>query len=271
MQFTKKITSILCLSTLLLVACDSKKDQNDSATEQGHAQQDVAEVLPYLNIQEGKADYALPFCEKKNCIEIDIQTIKTQDEWLNQWIANNQSHVIQAQLDLKQNMTLQQAINAFVKKSDVWQAEFPKNKAFELHMQTRMASQRNQYVLLQISINTVQADISIQERQYFYVADRKLKKALSILEVIQPKQQNLLNNWVQAKYQEWLDKQDVDVKKQAPKKLYWGQADWFFDGEGVGLHYRASEIVKDGTQLDIYLSKEQTQQILKAEVYQQMF
>ena len=231
----------------------------------------MAEVLPYLNIQETKADYALPFCEKKNCIEIDIQTIKTQDEWLNQWIANNQSNVIQAQIDTKQNMTLQQAINAFVKKSDVWQAEFPKNKAFELHMQTRMASQRNQYVLLQISINTLQADVSIKERQYFFVADRKLKKALSILEVIQPKQQNLLNNWVQVKYQEWLEKQDVDVQKQAPKKLYWGQADWFFDGEGIGLHYRASEIVKEGTQLDIYLSKEQTKQILKTDVYQQMF
>ena len=271
MQFTKKITSILCLSTLLLVACDSKKDQKNSDTQQGKTQQEVAEVLPYLNIQETKADYALPFCEKKNCIEIDIQTIKTQDEWLNQWIANNQSNVIQAQIDTKQNMTLQQAINAFVKKSDVWQAEFPKNKAFELHMQTRMASQRNQYVLLQISINTLQADVSIKERQYFFVADRKLKKALSILEVIQPKQQNLLNNWVQVKYQEWLEKQDVDVQKQAPKKLYWGQADWFFDGEGIGLHYRASEIVKEGTQLDIYLSKEQTKQILKTDVYQQMF
>jgi hypothetical protein len=41
-----------------------------------------AEVLPYLNMQEAKADYALPFCEKKNCIDVDIQTIKTQDEWL---------------------------------------------------------------------------------------------------------------------------------------------------------------------------------------------
>ncbi|WP_296283360.1 hypothetical protein [uncultured Acinetobacter sp.] len=269
MQLIKKISPILCLSTLLLVACDSKKDQNNSSAQQ--TQQEVAEVLPYLNIQEAKADYALPFCEKKNCIEIDIQTIKTQDAWLNQWIANNQSQVIQAQIDSKQNMTLQQAINAFVKKSDAWQAEFPKNKAFELHMQTRMASQRNQYVLLQVSINTLQADISIKERQYFFVGDRKLKKALSILDVIQLKQQNVLNNWVQDKYQEWLEKQDVDVKKQAPKKLYWGQADWFFDGEGVGLHYRASEIVKDGTQLDIYLSKEQTKQILKADVYQQMF
>jgi hypothetical protein len=58
-----------------------------------------AEVLPYLNMQEAKADYALPFCEKKNCIDVDIQTIKTQDEWLNTWIAKNQANVIQQQIE----------------------------------------------------------------------------------------------------------------------------------------------------------------------------
>lgn len=270
MQSIQKIIPIFCLSTLLLVACDSKKKQ-EHVESQSPTSQQSAEVLPYLNIQEAKADYALPFCEKKNCIDINLQTIKTQDPWLNQWIANNQSSVIQAQIDLKQNMSLQQAINAFIKKSDAWQAEFPKNKAFELRMHTRMASQRNQYVLLQVSLDAQLADVSIKERQYFFVADRKLKKSLTILDVIDPKQQNQLNAWIQAKYQEWLSEQNSDVKKTAPQKLYWGQSDWFFDGEGVGLHYRANEIVKEGAQLDIYLSKEQTQQVLKAEVFQKMF
>ena len=272
MQLPKKIITVCCLSTLALIGCDSKKEQTKE--QQGSILQpkkEQTEVLPYLNIQEAKADYALPFCEKKNCIEIDIQTIKTQDPWLNQWMSNSQSQVIQSQIESKQNMTLQQAVNAFVKKSDAWQAEFPKNKAFELHMQTRIASQRNQFVLLQLSINTVQADVSIKERQYFFVADRKLKKSLSILDVIEAKQQNQLNAWVQEKYTEWMVKQDVDVKNKAPKKLYWGQADWFFDGEGVGLHYRTNEIAEDATQLDIYLTKAQTQEILKPEIYQKMF
>ncbi len=264
--------TVLCFSTLALVACDSKKEHDkDAKGSVLQPKQETAEVLPYLNIQETKADYALPFCEKKNCIEIDIQTIKTQDAWLNQWIANNQSHVIQAQIGSKQNMSLQQAINAFVKKSDTWQEEFPKNKAFELHMQTRMASQRNQFALLQISINTLQADISIKERQYFFVLDRKQKKGLSILDVIAPQQQNQLNIWVQEKYQTWLEKQSADVKRNAPKKLYWGQSDWFFDGEGIGFHYRANEIVEDASQLDIYLTKAQTQKVLKPEIFQKMF
>lgn len=267
---TKMKILLLCFSALVLSACDSKKEKTEPDTTQAKLQE-KAEVLPYLNMQEAKAVYALPFCEKKNCIEVNIQTIKTQDPWLNQWIANNQSTVIQNQIGSKQNMTLQQAINAYVKKSDVWQQEFNKNKAYELHMTTRIASQRNQFVLLQVSVDTKQEDISVKERQYFFVADRKLKKNLSVLDVIQANKQNKMNELVQEKYQEWLNQQDKVVKKAAPKKLYWGQADWFFDGEGIGLHYRASEIVADGKQLDIYFSKEHTQNILKPEVFHKMF
>ena len=68
-----------------------------------------------------------------------------------------------------------------------------------------------------------------------------------------------------------MKKQEPEARKSAPAKLYWGQADWFFDQEGIGLHYRTHEIVKDGTQLDIYLTKAQTQQVLKADVYTQLF
>ena len=266
---------LILISTLLLVACDSKQDQSkENAQEQAVSepiQVENPDVLPYLDMQETKADYALPFCEKKNCIEIEIQTIKTQDTWLNKWIETHQAWVIQNQVGLNQEMTLQQAVNAYIKKSDAWEAEFPKNKAYELHMQTRIASQRNQYVLLQVSVDTKQAEVSVKARQYLYVADRKLKKNLTILDVIQPQKQNALNNLIQQKYQEWLDQQDMLVKKSAPKKLFWGQSDWFFDGEGIGLHYRAGEISEDAPQFDIYLDKAQTQQMLKPDVFQKMF
>ena len=266
---------LILISTLLLVACDSKQDQSkENAQEQAVSepiQVENPDVLPYLDMQETKADYALPFCEKKNCIEIEIQTIKTQDTWLNKWIETHQAWVIQNQVGLNQEMTLQQAVNAYIKKSDAWEAEFPKNKAYELHMQTRIASQRNQYVLLQISVDTKQAEVAVKARQYLYVADRKLKKNITILDVIQPQKQNAMNSLIQQKYQVWLDEQDKLVKKAAPKKLFWGQSDWFFDGEGIGLHYRAGEISDDAPQFDIYLDKAQTQQMLKPEVFQKMF
>ena len=264
----------IMIGMMALTACDHPK-KNETDTDQNKNQisthTEKAEVLPYLNMQEAKADYALPFCEKKNCIDVDIQTIKTQDAWLNTWIAKNQANVIQQQIEQNKNLTLQQAVNAYVKKSDEWQDKYSKNKAYELRLTTRIASQRNQYVLLQIGVDTQQEDIAVKDRFYFFVADRKLQKNLTVLDVIQKNQQNELNNIIQAHYQQWIEKQSTEVKKQVPKKLYWGQADWFFDGEGIGLHYRANEISKDAPQLDIYLSTEQSKQMLQAEIYQQMF
>lgn len=264
----------IMIGMMALTACDHpKKNETDTAQNKNQVSThtEKAEVLPYLNMQEAKADYALPFCEKKNCIDVDIQTIKTQDAWLNTWIAKNQANVIQQQIEQNKNLTLQQAVNAYVKKSDEWQDKYSKNKAYELRLTTRIASQRNQYVLLQIGVDTQQEDIAVKDRFYFFVADRKLQKNLTVLDVIQKNQQNELNNIIQAHYQQWIEKQSTEVKKQVSKKLYWGQADWFFDGEGIGLHYRANEISKDAPQLDIYLTTEQSKQMLQPEIYQQMF
>ena len=158
-----------------------------------------------------------------------------------------------------------------MKKSDAWQAEFSKNKAYELSMYTRIANQRNQYVLMQLGVDTKQEGVNVKERHYFFVADRKKQQTVLLLDLIQPKQQANMNDMVQQAYQKWLKEQDTEVKQHAPKKLYWGQADWFFDQEGIGLHYRTHEIVKDGAQLDIYLNKQQTKQILKVDAYQHMF
>ncbi|EPG36174.1 hypothetical protein [Acinetobacter colistiniresistens] len=261
------------IGMMALTACDHPdKNKADTAeSKQAASSVEKADVLPYLNMKEAKADYALPFCEKKNCIDVDIQTIKTQDDWLNAWIAKNQANVIQQQIEQNKNLTLQQAVNAYVKKSDEWQDKYSKNKAYELHLNTRIASQRNQYVLLQVGVDTQQEDIAVKDRFYFFVADRKLQKSVSVLDVIQKNQQNALNQIIQTHYQTWVQKQSPEVKKQVAKKLYWGQADWFFDGEGIGLHYRANEISKDAPQLDIYLTTEQSKQMLQPEIYQKMF
>ena len=256
---------------VLLSACDSSKQDQNSDEQTSIFQKDQADVLPYLNIKQQAAEIALPFCENKNCIELEVQTLNTQDTWLNSWIAKNQAMVIQDQIGLKQNMSLQQAINAYVKKSDEWQAKYSKNPAYQLALYTRIAYQRNQYVLLQVGVNSKQEEIKIDERYYFAVADRKLQKGVSLLDIVEPKQQVYMNDIVQKAYQDWLKQQTPEARQKAPKKLYWGQADWFFDSEGIGLHYRSLQIVDEGKQLDIYLTKAQTQQVVKADIYQTMF
>lgn len=280
MNLGKKTIIALVVAVVTLISAISifvwKSSQSSSSSQTklaGTQTQNIekAEVLPFLNLQQVKADYALPFCEKKNCIDVDIQTIKTQDAWLNEWIAKSQAKVIQDQIDLKKDLSLQQAINAYVKKSDEWQDKYSKNRAYELHLHTRIASQRNQYVLLQLGLDTKQEELTIKDRYYFFVADRKLHKSLSLLDVLKKDQQTAMHQMVQVAYQDWLKKQTVEIKKEAPKTLYWGQADWFFDGEGIGLHYQANQITKEAPQLDIYLSTEQTKKILQPEVYEQMF
>ena len=250
--------SILLIAILLTACHQSQKDESKTT--------ESAQKLPFLTLKNEQAKYALPFCEKKECIDIDIQTINTQDTWLNSWIEKQQSKVIQAQIELKQNLTLQQAVDAYIKKSDTWQQEFSQNHAYQLHLNTRIASQRHQYVLLQLSTNTKQAEVDIQDRQYFAVADRLKQKSLTILDVILPQKQHVLDAMIQAHYQKWIKQQTALVQEKVPKKLYWGQADWFFDSEGIGLHYRSNEIVDGGQQLDIYLDVEQTKQVLQPEV-----
>jgi len=280
MNLSKKAIIALVVAVITLISAISifvwKSSQSSSPSQTKSASSQTqniekAEVLPFLNLHQVKADYAVPFCEKKNCIDVDIQTIKTQDTWLNGWIAKSQAKVIQDQIDLKKDLSLQQAINAYVKKSDEWQDKYSKNRAYELHLHSRIASQRNQYVLLQLGLDSKQEELTIKDRYYFFVADRKLHKSLSLLDVLKKDQQTAMHQIVQVAYQDWLKKQPVEIRKEAPKTLYWGQADWFFDGEGIGLHYQANQITKEAPQLDIYLSKEQTKKILQPEVYEQMF
>ena len=265
--------AVLVLAGLAVSACDSSKQSQDQQNSDSASifKQDKAEVLPYLHILQQPAKIALPFCETKNCIDIDIQTLVTQDQWLNDWMAKTQAMVIQDQIGLKQNMSLQQAVNAYVKKSDDWQTKYSKNPAYQLSLYTRIAYQRNEYVLLQVGVDSKQEDVKVNERYYFAVADRKKQQGVTLLDIIEPKQQVYMNELMQKAYQDWLKQQTPEARQKAPKKLYWGQADWFFDSEGIGLHYRSLQIVDEGKQLDIYLTKAQTQQVVKADIYRTMF
>ncbi len=54
------------------------------------------------------------------------------------------------------------------------------------------------------------------------MADRKLHKSLTLLDVLKKDQQTAVHQMVQVAYQDWLKKQTADIKKEAPKTLYWG-------------------------------------------------
>lgn len=250
---------------LSLVAC---QDDSKLSVEQ---QAELERTLAPLNIKIQAADFAIPFCEKKDCLNLGIQSIGTQNPQVNQWIEKSQSNVIQQQIDLKQDLSLQKAVDAYVKKSDEWQQADNKHKAFNLQMATRIAAQRQQYVLLQLMVHSQQGDKNLDNQSYYFVFDRKQNKNLSLLDILKPDHQHKLHDIIQAYYQQWLEQQSNVVKKQAPEVLYWGQADWFFDQEGLGLHYRKGQISADAPIFDIYLTPEQGKAMLQEEIYHILF
>jgi len=72
MQMTKQFLMVGLIGILSMLAACTKSDHDQKAEQEKSAtSHDKAEILPYLDIQESKAKYALPFCEKKNCIDID--------------------------------------------------------------------------------------------------------------------------------------------------------------------------------------------------------
>ena len=266
---TAKIThgsKAILLSLLLtsLSACSPEPEHQQRV-------ETTASQLPALVIQQQLAAYQLPACKVKDCTELKLQSIQTQDPWINQWIEQQVASVLEQQTGEKPTLTLQQAVDAYVKKSIAWQHEFNKNKAYQLNLSTQIATQHHQYVLLNISVDSQQGDTNVQERQYFYVADRAQQKNLTLLEVIQPKQHKALNKMIQVKYRAWLQAQDSALQSFAPKQLDWQQANWFFDAEGIGLHFRANDISANGVALSIYLDKQQTQKVLQPAIFKQMF
>lgn len=275
-----QIGLVLCMGSVvgLFSGCDSKPNKEQQAVSAATSAPTpasapaLAEVLPYLDVQEQALKQGLPSCQKKYCVDFDLQTLHSQDSWLNGWIAQQQSAVVMQQIGLEtQKVDLPQALEAYAKASVNWQKEFEKNQAYQLKINSKMAAQRNQYVLLQLSVDSQQGDTTVKQRQYFSVADRKLKRSVELADIVQPQQVTHLDAWVQAAYKDWLKKQSKVVRADSAKRLDWKNADWFFDQEGVGLHYRISQIAMDAAVLDIYLTHAQTQQLLKADVFQAMF
>ena len=265
LQFKK----VVLVGVLLgLYGCQQEQPPQSAPPKTSQAQTDT---LGHLSLKQENAQIALPFCENKQCIQVDIQTIDTQDDWMNQWLANTQGTVIQDLIDLDQKMTLQQAVDAYVKQSDLWREQSVDHQAFELQLSTRIASQRGPYVLVQLNVHATQGNQNIEKAHYFFVADRFAKRTVKLLDLIDPKQQLNMNEWVQSAYQNWLKENAEQIEQPTPEKIYWGQADWFFDSEGIGLHYRADQIVAGAPVLNIYLTQAQTQQVLKPELYADMF
>ncbi|WND06876.1 hypothetical protein [Acinetobacter soli] len=143
-----------------------------------------------------------PECSSSStCARLDVQTLKTNDPWLKQWIDLQIAEVINEQLKKKITPpTLDAVLKQYLKQSKQWQAQYSRNRPYELKVSSAIAYQKNQYVLLQIGLNVKQEEITIKNRYYFMVADRKSKRMIAVNDILHPKQQAQFEQWVQTAY-----------------------------------------------------------------------
>ena len=266
----------LLMVTVLAVTLSACHDKPEPAEQQKTSPAAVKpvvnpDILPYLNEQDVLIPLTGARCKARNCDQIRLQSIETVDSALNLYVQQWVSSILQDLLANEQQVSLQQAVKNYVKKSNQWQAEFALNQAYQLDLSIKVAYQHNQYVLLQSIVNAKQEELLIEDRGYFSVFDRKQKKQLQLDEILAKNQHNDFERMLQTEYQKWLRAQSKEVKLLAPQQLQWKQQEWFFDGQGIGVHFRANQIAKGAKQLDIFFSPAQTKQLLQPAVYQKMF
>lgn len=266
----KRLRILLAALVIGMASCEKQPESTTQKSGQS-AQVKNADVLPYLNDDAFQVEIKSENCTKSVCEKIEILSLKTADHWVNQQLNNHLAFVIQDQINEKEKLSLDQSIETYISRSESWMKEFSLNQPYELDILTQVATQRNQYVLIQFIVNTKQAEVIVKDRGYFMVLDRKQKKVLQLQDVIQKNQINDFERILQLSYQKWLKAQSSEVRSIAPVNFSWKNQEWFFDGEGIGVHIRANEIVKGGEQLDIYLNHAQTKQVVVPQIFQKMF
>lgn len=255
----------MLLLTVSFSGC-SPSTPKQSKDEQYLQQQEQQQGYPVLIAAPEVANYGLPFCEKKYCLEVEIFSFHSQDLWFNQYVDQKIADLMRKQLGLSQKLSLQQAVNEFVRLSD---AGSEKNQQpWSVMITPRVPMQQNEIVVLQLETEYVLDDQVVAPQQFYDVIDRKTHQSIRLYDIIQPAQRIVFGAYLQSQYQHWLTQQQLD-KTQFPDKLYWANQDWFFDEEGIGIYYRAKSLnAKTAAEnLTIYLSTTQSQTWLKKEYF----
>ena len=264
----KAIAAVIC-ALAMLVGCAQDTAQN----QEQRTKQEKEQGYVNLSAMPVIADYALPFCEKKYCIEVEIFGFNSQDEWFNQWVAQQSADLIRQQLGLKQKLSLQAAVDAFVNASDDWHAQSENANAapWRLHIQPRIAMQRDAITLLQLQAEYRLGETVLPNRDYYFVLDRKQQQQRRLYDVIIPQHRVAFMDFIQSQYVAWQQGLSAQDKAQLPEKLYWANQDWFFDTEGIAVYYRALDYgINNAPDLTIYLSAEQAQQWVQPETLKQL-
>lgn len=257
-----------CIFVVLLAACTPANDRAPKEEQYLH-QQEEEQGYPVLIAAPQSADYGLPFCEKQYCLDVEIFSFKSKDDWFNRFVDQQIANLIRQQLGLEQKLTLQKAVNEFVRLSDEWQEE-KETQPWSVFIQPRVALQQGEITLLQIQTEYVLGDKEIPEEVYYFVVDRKTQKNIKLYDIVRENMRVEFGTFLQTEYQKWVELQPNPT--QYPEKIFWANQDWFFDEQELAVYYRGTAFTHEtGTEnLTIYISGENLKRWLKVDYLQQL-
>lgn len=273
--------------TMVLVATLSgcSKPSEEQQQEQVETEQVKKQGYENLIAMPVIADYALPFCEDEYCIDVEVFGFKSKDQWFNDFVKMQSADLIRQQLGISQKLSLQRAVNEFVKRSDAWrETQLAENKhakpqAWSMYIKPRVAMQQGEMALLIINTSYQLGDETVPEQHYFYVVDRKAKRSWRLYDAINENKRVSFTHFVQAQYEAWREEISTNLSDEdqakLPTKIYWANQDWFFDEQGVAIYYRFNDLCAEceatnGKDFTIYLSPTQSQQWIKAPLLKQL-
>ena len=251
--------SLSLLGLLLLIAglnACSPPVPPESKEDSYLNQQQEKQGYPILIATPQIADYGLPFCEKKYCIDVEIFSFKSQDLWFNEYVNQKIANLMTQQLGLQHKLSLQMAINEFVKMSDLWQEEHPQ-QAWSIYVQPRVVFQHNEIAVLEVKTQYLADNRNPQAKTFYDVIDRKRQRSIRLYDLVKPESRVDFGGYLLGEYRKWLkDKNDY---QDYPEKIYWANQDWFIDEEGLAIYYRATDFNSEdqGRPLVVYLSPAQ--------------
>ncbi|WP_374297987.1 hypothetical protein [Acinetobacter sp.] len=273
--------------TMVLVATLSACSKPSEEQQQEQVETEQYKKLGYENLiaMPVIADYALPFCEDEYCIDVEVFGFKSKDRWFNDFGKMQSADLIRQQLGISQKLSLQRAVNEFVKRSDAWrETQLAENKhakpqAWSMYIKPRLAMQQGEMALLIINTSYQLGDETVPEQHYFYVVDRKAKRSWRLYDAINENKRVSFTHFVQAQYDVWREETSAQLSEEdqvkLPTKIYWANQDWFFDEQGVAIYYRFNDLcaeceASNGKGFTIYLSPTQSQQWIKAPLLKQL-
>ena len=233
--------SFILLLIGALYGCTPKKETDTQENTYLH-QQEQQQGYPVLIATPQSASYGLPFCEKQYCIDVEIFSFKSEDTWFNQLVDQKIADLIRQQLGIAQKLSLQVAVNEFVKRSDQWQ-ETQEHQPWSVYIQPRVVAQQGEITVTQIQTEYKLGDQIIPQQFYYFVVDRKNQHVFKLYDMVEQDKRVEFGLYIQQEYEKWRETQEN--KQQLKPQIYWANQDWFFDDQGIGIYYQSQQLALD--------------------------